>query len=198
MPKILTTAVFLTACVASFGKSTSVDRIVTACTEGGAGFLAQIHAAQMTASMIFEGIGVNVRWRRSLSGCPQQAIRISLNQKTTKVFRDDVLAFARPYEGVDIQVFYDRIATSYEPGMIAIVLAHVMAHEIAHLVEGIDRHSDQGIMKAHWDSNDLFYMQVHRLRFAAEDINLINRGLARPAPWLTTMLQPTWKPVAER
>jgi hypothetical protein len=28
------------------------------------------------------------------------------------------------------------------------LLAHVMAHEITHVLEGIDRHSSEGVMKA--------------------------------------------------
>jgi hypothetical protein len=28
---------------------------------------------------------------------------------------------------------------------------YVLAHEIAHIIEGSDRHSDSGVMKAEWD-----------------------------------------------
>jgi hypothetical protein len=198
MTRIITAAALLMACVASFGKSLSVDRTVTVCTEGRSDLLVEIQRARMIASKVFEGIGVNLQWQRSLSGCPPQAIQIRLSQKTPKAFKRGALAFSRPYEGADIQVFYDRIAANFEPGMVTIVLAHVMVHEITHLVEGIDRHSDQGIMKANWDAGDFFYMRVDRLRFAAEDINLIYRGLARPAPSQVVMFEPDRTLVAER
>jgi hypothetical protein len=57
------------------------------------------------------------------------------------------------------------------------LLAHVLVHEITHVLEGISRHSATGIMKDRWDDNDYSEMRRKPLRFAQEDVNLIYDGL---------------------
>ena len=58
------------------------------------------------------------------------------------------------------------------------VLAHVMAHEITHVLEGIGRHSQTGVMRAHWRGGDYREMRSKPLPFAPEDVCLIHEGLA--------------------
>jgi len=58
------------------------------------------------------------------------------------------------------------------------VLAHVMVHEIAHVLQGVCRHSDSGIMKAEWSPRELREMSFKALPFAREDVGLIYLGLA--------------------
>jgi len=53
-----------------------------------------------------------------------------------------------------------------------------MAHEIAHVMEGTCRHSDEGIMKARWNYADYREMGSRHLRFASVDVELIHQGLA--------------------
>jgi predicted aspartyl protease len=43
----------------------------------------------------------------------------------------------------------------------------------------MDRHSDSGILKAHWTGADYTAMRFHRLAFAEEDVRLIRRAAAR-------------------
>jgi len=51
-------------------------------------------------------------------------------------------AFAFPNEGIHITVLYDRLVWSEKmPGFAHVLLAHVLVHEITHLLEGICRHS---------------------------------------------------------
>ena len=63
-------------------------------------------------------------------------------------------------------------------------VAHVLVHEITHVIEGVTRHSASGIMKARWDTRDYFDMRRKPLSFAQEDVNLIYDGLkvSRVAP----------------
>jgi hypothetical protein len=88
------------------------------------------------------------------------------------------LAFAQPYEG-RIVVFLDRVAELNRNKGLS-VLASVLVHEITHVLEGIDRHSATGIMKAHWNDHDYFEMRRKPLVFAQEDVNLIYDGLKVP------------------
>lgn len=66
--------------------------------------------------------------------------------------------------------------TRFAPAVI--VLAHVLVHEITHILEGIDRHSESGVMKAQWTVEDYRAMADKPLPFAAIDVDLIQRGLA--------------------
>lgn len=69
-------------------------------------------------------------------------------------------------------IFYDRIRRVATENQQPYVLAHAMAHEIAHLLQGVRRHSTTGVMKAHWDQRDIFEMR-HLLVFTPEDIRMI-------------------------
>ena len=60
------------------------------------------------------------------------------------------------------------------------LLAHVLVHEITHILQGITRHSETGIMKAHWTPEDYEEMQLRPLSFTRKDIELIQIGLASP------------------
>jgi hypothetical protein len=54
-----------------------------------------------------------------------------------------------------------------------------MAHEIAHVLEGICRHSREGVMKAHWTDADLGEMFARPLPFSFVDAELIHTGFSR-------------------
>jgi hypothetical protein len=70
------------------------------------------------------------------------------------------------------------VAKNGDPAFVIAVLAHVMVHEITNVLQRIDRHSEEGIMRAHWSSLDYHRMTRHPLTFALEDVELIRLGLA--------------------
>jgi hypothetical protein len=55
-------------------------------------------------------------------------------------------------------VFIDRVLMNLSkhgvPALPNGLLCHVIVHEITHVLENIDRHSAEGIMKAHWSDRD--------------------------------------------
>jgi hypothetical protein len=128
-------------------------------------------------SRIYSKIGVDVKWHRGLTGCPPRSILISLTEHTPTTLLPRALAYAMPYEGAHIRVFYDRIVESGPEPLREYLLAHVLAHEIAHLLQGLIRHSDRGLMKPHWDPKDLAQMSFKPLPFTQQDIDLIHQGL---------------------
>ena len=73
-------------------------------------------------------------------------------------------------------VFLDRVK-SMAPSTGACLLGYTLTHEVTHILEGQVRHSESGIMKAHWEADDRFEMRKGRLSFAAEDVDLIYHGL---------------------
>jgi hypothetical protein len=83
----------------------------------------------------------------------------------------DALACAMPYKGSRIVLFPDRIASAAEPEEPRLLLAHVLVHEVTHILQGLTYHSKSGVMKA---------------RFLAED--------AHPPRQIRNGSVPEWKP----
>ena len=157
----------------------SGDQKVVACIEVNKENADVVAAARMTASLVFASAGVNLEWhtdRRFCEAQPDQVIKISLSLNTPKDLSPGALAYAQPYEGVHIQVFYDRMAdvgNDLRPRL----LAYVIVHEMAHILQGVDRHSGSGIMMAHWGPAEFGRMRIGQLRFADQDVDLIHEGL---------------------
>src|SRR5713101_90940 len=133
--------------------------------------------AQQLASEIFAGVGVQLAWLRDCRSCPDADIVVSLSFHTPGDQHPDAMAYALPYEGTHIVVFYDRVQQRVQPARAPILLAYVLVHEITHILQGVMHHSESGIMKAHWDSADVFEMGRKPLGFAEEDVRLIRLGL---------------------
>ena len=130
--------------------------------------------AKAVASDIFAGIGVNIRWQHP-SDCSKQGILITFSDQTPASLMRGALAYALPYEGTHIVVFYDRVKN--KPGRVSILLGHVIAHEITHILQGMARHSESGVMKAAWTGADYQQMTLKPLQFTDEDVILIHDGL---------------------
>jgi hypothetical protein len=155
----------------------NAERTVTVCVEGVAP-QTLLFFAQDIASKIFAGIGVTIDWRRGLRDCPVQGIVVSLTDNTPGALSPGALAYASPYEGTHIRLFCDRITRYHDPLLGPHLLAHVLAHEITHILQGVSRHSDCGIMKAQWGVGDFDRMMFKSLAFTSDDIELIQHGLA--------------------
>lgn len=134
--------------------------------------------AKWLASHMFAAIGVTLDWRWGFSRCPSGAIMVSFTDNTPTDLQPGALAYALPYEGTHIRVFYDRITETCDKALVPSLLGHVLAHEITHILEGVIRHSAYGVMKAHWGIQDCNAMRLKPLEFTDEDIHLIYLGLA--------------------
>ena len=124
-----------------------------------------VRARDITQKM-FAGIGVRIEWRHTGPSCPADALQVSLDSPTPASFYPYAFAYALPYEGTHIHVFYDRVQAAVVPGRVQQLLAHVLAHEITHILEGVVRHSTSGVMKAPWDADDYQQMAWKPLAFA--------------------------------
>jgi len=163
-------------------ESGEVQRNVTACTQlGTAGPVA--YAAEVLASRIFAEIGIHIDWlaTNSCAGI-DNALAVSISEDTPENQLPGALAYALPYEGTHIVVFYDRIKLKAEGPMVPRLLAYVLVHENTHILQRVIRHSASGIMKARYTEADHFAMKRKGLRFNREDIDLIHLGMDwRPA-----------------
>ena len=135
--------------------------------------------AKKVASVILASSGVKIQWHDP-SKCPAEAIIITLSNNEPASLRPGLLAYALPFEGTHVVVFYDRVKNDRvknRPGYASSVLGHVIAHEITHILQGAMWHSETGIMKAQWSGADFQEMDWKPLQFTDEDIMRIQRGL---------------------
>ena len=144
-----------------------------------------LHLAEGIADVMFATAGVRIEWRgHSPEGGPPRGggLAIGLASNTPEHLLPGALGFARVYEGVHIDVFCDRLDRLAPGSKMAVpLLAHVLVHEITHMIQGIDRHSDSGVMKSCWTASDYAEMMSTPLPFTPQDIRLIRLGLATRA-----------------
>ena len=150
--------------------------------------------AQYRASKLLAPTGVNLIWHNTPIGDSAGANSLAMTfLPTTPVsFRTGrnakALAYALPYAstGQQIMVFNDRVSDFIAPyGRRSwLVLGHILAHEIGHVLENVARHSDTGLMRARWNIDDISMIIRKGLPFAPEDKALIRARMElvnRPA-----------------
>jgi hypothetical protein len=155
-------------------------RLAVAQSAGDA--LAIAYARRLAAEM-FASIGVKLEWRSGLPGdqpaCGETlAMDLALDPGASDSARFPASALAYATVGsqqvVAIHLFYNRIMSRRDSDLKRALLAHVMVHEITHVLEGLARHSSEGIMKANWDEADFKAMMARPLHFAPEDVRLVS------------------------
>ncbi len=123
----------------------ALEHVVPVCMSEGVR-TPDMYLARAIVSEVFEKIGVNIEWRfqerlcRSLSG----VISIELSSDTPKNHFPGALAYALPFEGTHIIVFYDRVKGAVQGMLVPHLVALVLAHEIRHVIEGTDVPLRQG------------------------------------------------------
>jgi hypothetical protein len=152
------------------------EREITVCVKS---VIQESGLAQVIAGQMFAGIGLKIKWQDE-STCQDGGEGIIHLRYDTGIPNErypGALAFAMPYEGVHVCVFIDRIRKSVNPKTVPFLLAHVLVHEITHILQGVNRHSSTGIMKAAWSHKDHQQMRCKPLAFTPLDIALIHLGL---------------------
>jgi hypothetical protein len=139
-----------------------------------------VAAAETLADRIFSSIRVKIHWHEP-PVCPattENPIFMVIQMPTPEGYLPGALGAALPLEGGHGWVFYDRVRRSApDDDHLLALLAHVMAHEIAHVLQGIIRHSGSGILKAQWSATDCARMSFFPLMFTSYDAILIHLGI---------------------
>lgn len=146
-----------------------------------------VFLAEAKTTAIFRAIGVPMRWRagappsKPLDKACGAPLVIRIEYSDGVHVSSEALAYAMPFvdSGTCIHILLDRVLRSSTASLAPEVLAYVLAHEITHVLERIDRHSEEGIMKAHWGSSDFQRMACSGFAFAADDIEMIHSGIAQ-------------------
>jgi hypothetical protein len=149
--------------------------------------------AESIADGIFSEAGVRLRWKLGTAqrntaaqegDCARHpiAIQIDFVSGLPGGLSSKALAQTHPYsqDGLRIDVFADRLGPMFRsrPLQASAQLAHILAHEITHLLQGIGRHSENGLMRARWSQDDYDQMSSDKFGFEPIDVTLIRTGMA--------------------
>lgn len=186
MLRVRTFLVFLGVLGSSFyasaQKGISGNPQLVVCVYNDAGIPAPVmERAQREVAKIFRSTGVGLEWscQAAITGpgalrlAPAPAARSMLVVRVVPRARNlsgEVfgIAFLGPDGfGQQADVFYDDVASLSKHSVrnSGLILGAVMAHELGHLVLGCNSHAASGLMKAHWDSEELKKMSMGQLRF---------------------------------
>jgi hypothetical protein len=175
------TMAMVVALAAVAGMVAKAERNVTVYVNNDLNTHGVLYPARQMAAQAFAEAGVRIDWRHGRpSGVESErdlVIMVSLADRTPADYLPGALAGAQVYEGVHITVFWDRIESQARLAPVTVVLAHVLVHEVTHILQGINRHSESGIMKSQWTLDDYYAMARKPLPFTPLDLELIQRGL---------------------
>lgn len=133
--------------------------------------------ARIVAASVLRRAGVTLQWTGSAA-----TVHVHLAERAPDDLPSGALAIAYPYSGCSkaITVYADRVRqlTGGRFGEDAAMLGYVLAHEFVHVMQGVDRHSHTGVMKARWTLQDRAAIFSGALDFDSEDLYLVRRGLA--------------------
>lgn len=133
--------------------------------------------ARQLTNRIMSSAGVSIDWKGCASDRVSGDVDIitDLVQNTPATSHPGALAYAFAYEGTHVVVMTDRVRRV--GGLAPAVLAHVMSHEFAHILQGTARHSEEGIMKASWTPLEYSKMARRPMDFDRTEVELIQQGL---------------------
>jgi hypothetical protein len=161
------------------GASGSAEPTIAVCMQNQNHMFA-VQKAQAITTQMYAAVGVRIEWHRFDRACQSMwdhPILIELTDPDPR-YRPGILADAQPFGEPRIRVFYERVQGARPTGgKVYLLLAHVLAHEIAHIAEGSGRHSETGVMKADWDGKDQVQMEIRPLSFSQSDARMIHEGL---------------------
>jgi len=145
-----------------------------------------IERAEGEASRIFRKVGIEVIWLN----CPQDSEREAALGRCAEAFfaRHLHLGILRASRGLKAStvgisfsgtdgrgcyadLFDDAVQRLQEETHVSssLILGHAMAHELGHLLLGTNSHSPTGLMRAHWDRQDLTKASRGNLLFSHEE-----------------------------
>lgn len=130
-----------------------------------------LRQAEEVSSHVFGEAGIHVDWvncspadeapsgRVACRQAIQQHLHLCIVRRSLNL-RDSILGvsyLASDGTGVQADIFFEGIEKTAHKTFVdpAIILGHVAAHEIGHLLLGTNSHSAGGIMRAHWKMEEL-------------------------------------------
>jgi len=158
-----------------------------------------IERAEGEAGRVFRDVGIEVIWlncpqdterEAALGRCEEVSFPFHLHlgilraSRGLKVSTVGISFFGKDGQGCYADLFNDVIQQLQEETHVpaAAILGHAMAHELGHLLLGTSSHTPIGLMRAHWDRDDLTKAARGNLRFSHDQSLQILRRLAQEGP----------------
>jgi len=119
--------------------------------------------------------GIAIQWREGLP--EERSFVVRIVEFAPRTAGADALASTNIARG-EIAVYDRRVRDSLRrvhPAAGKLALAFVLAHELAHAMQGIAWHSSSGILRARWSNDDFTAMIFNRLAFTSADADLMRR-----------------------
>jgi hypothetical protein len=138
-------------------------------------------AGRPMAVELFKNINVRLIWHKGEVPPGRSGLIVRTVERAPECATGEALATTRMLGSTrEITVYKDRVERFLDVhrSLARVACGYVLAHELAHAIQGIAHHSQSGIMKAHWSNQDFHEMLFHKLGFAPSDVELIHRGLA--------------------
>ena len=154
-----------------------------------------VKAAERKAGRIFSAAGLVTHWVNcpgkgsttdTLSSCrqplaPREILLRLISESTNEPYQDSVFGFAVVPILASVYVNYavrsaERDNAEFE---VPAILGSVIAHEIGHLILGLNSHSDTGIMQKRWERKQLRLMMTGNLLFTPSQGKLMQAEMQR-------------------
>jgi hypothetical protein len=142
-----------------------------------------VESAKETAERIYRDAGVAVAWKDQSEGAEGGTeLFVRIVRRSLNLPGED---FGIAFVGIDgrgsqADVFYSGIEqlTNNKSVKPAQILGHVMAHEMGHLLLGMNSHCSFGIMQGHWTYQQLGQMSKGIMKFDKRQAKTIGARLS--------------------
>jgi hypothetical protein len=140
--------------------------------------------AKAEATRIYDAFGIRLVWTEADQEGSAFTYVVKIIPRALKGRAIDVGAMGiapgtRESRGTVAYAFYDRIqdVTLTRGADVALILGHVIAHEIGHLLLPYDAHAKNGLMRAGWNTDQTMRAMRGALTFTAQEAALIQQRL---------------------
>lgn len=170
-------------------------------------------SAESEAARMLSEAHVDIKWldcrspglRPSVCSSPVSSVELSvrlLSQGLPEVPRTVLGVAISAADGGGALIFYDRVlALRADSRPLPAILGRVLAHELIHLLLPLEGHASLGLMRGHWNVEDLSVTSAKCLGLSARSVDLIRREVTRRALSARTNIsgeyRPTSKPTPE-
>ena len=139
-----------------------------------------LQRAKYLARKMFANIGVSVNWDAGKPAPRETTVTtVRLVTCVPVQLKPGVLGYSviSPDSAAEVFVLVPRIRKAVDPELLPTLLAHLMVHELTHVMQKVGRHSETGLMKERWTTDDYTAMARKPLAFTPIDVNMIHYRL---------------------
>ena len=159
--------------------------------------LTAVNGLQMARSVsraraMFAAIGIRMEWAHRETWRHAELIKCDASRGVpirvrlvgyVRGGKPDVMGVANPYAVGEkiIVIRYDLVEAAESAPIREALMAHVLVHEITHVLQGIAHHDQTGIMEKHWSPSEIAEMPKIAMSFTPAGVELIQMGLKKLA-----------------